>query len=283
MVIMDRLALCMIPVASAQTKDNTVMKTTLAFLTLGTLLIGTLSFAQPAPLATNPPAKSSQILAQQKTGVVCTIYAGNLSWAAFGLRIVQYSTMGLVENCDEKHFNQLTIASINAQLRAVQQPLFIIQGAAHHYLMDVNLASLPKPFVRIGELKMSPVGYVDVQIHDLIMSKGLREGSIVGSEYTPFPLTSNIHYIWNIGKPVHRLVAPNGDRYVMFGYTNRVLKDINKDNLALISPMLTLPANWKYESYLLDRTLTIKTDPSNDFTLNVLFDDAFNMYIQSTD
>ncbi len=273
------------------------MKSRLAFLTLSSLLTVSASFAQPAPAAEsapkaastqlaikNPPAeKTSQILAQQKTGIVCTIYAGNFSLAARGVRIVQYSTMGLVENCDEEHFNQLTIASIGAQLRAVQQPLFIIQGAAHHYLMDVNLASLPKPFVRIGELKMSPVGYADIRIRDLLLNKGLRQGSIVGSEYTPFPLTSNIHYIWNIGKPVHRLVAPNGDRYVMFGYTNRVLKGANKDNLSLIGPLLTLPANWKYESYLIDRTLTIKTDPTNDFTLNVLFDDAFNMYIQSNE
>ncbi|MFM7012069.1 MAG: hypothetical protein ACKO0Z_22520 [Betaproteobacteria bacterium] len=273
------------------------MKSLLAFLTLSSLLIATPSFAQSAPAAasaspatstpleakTPPTEKTSQILAQQRTGIVCTIYAGNLSFAARGVRITQYSTMGLVENCDESHFNQLTIASIGAQLRAVQQPLFIIQGAAHHYLMDVNLASLPKPFVRIGELKMSPVGFADINLSQLLTSKGLREGSIVGSEYSPFPLTSNIHYIWNIGKPVHRLVAPNGDRYVMFGYTNRVLKGANKDNLSLIGPLLTLPANWKYESYLLDRTLTIKTDPTNDFTLNILFDDAFNMYIQSTD
>jgi hypothetical protein len=191
--------------------------------------------------------------------------------------------MGLAENCDEAHFTQLTAASISAQLRAVQQPLFVVQGAAHHYLMDVNLASLPLPFVRIGELKMSAVGHSDVRVREWLQNKGLQSGSIVGSEYTPFALTTNVHYIWTIGKPVHRLVAPNGDRYIMFGYTNRVLKGANKENLALIGPLLSLPANWKYESYLLDRTLTIKTDPTNDFTLNIIFDDAYNMYIQAND
>jgi hypothetical protein len=69
----------------------------------------------------------------------------------------------------------------------------------------------------------------------------------------------------------------------MFGYTNRVIKNADKDNLALIGPLLNPPVGWKYESYLLDRTLTIKTDPTNNYTLNVLFDDAYNMYIQTDD
>ena len=310
---MNQLALGTKPAAAVQTKDIKVMKTILAFLTLSTLLITTSSFAQPARPATSAPEKSSQIpasgapqtpakssqipelgipqktektsqiLAHQKTGIVCTLYAGNFSVAARGIRIVQYSTMGLAENCDEAHFTQLTAASIAAQLRAVQQPLFVIQGAAHHYLMDVNLAQLSSPFVRIGELKVSAVGHSDVRIREWLQNKGLQSGSIVGSEYTPFPLTTQVHYIWTIGKPVHRLVAPNGDRYIMFGYTNRVLKGANKENLSLIGPLLTLPANWKFESYLLDRTLTIKTDPTNDFTVNVMFDDAYNMYIQATD
>ena len=43
------------------------------------------------------------------------------------------------------------------------------------------------------------------------------------------------------------------------------------------------PVGWKYESYLLDRTLTVKASPTNNFTLNVLFDDAYNMYVQTDD
>lgn len=289
------------------------MKTLLAFLALGTCLVATQPFAQPAPSpaaqaaptpaaqpgpsvsAPSPagapaptgrsplPAKTSQNLASQKTGLVCTMFAGNVSLAALGMRITQYSTMGLVEDCDEKHFDQLTTTSIEAQLRAVQQPMFVIRGAAHHYLMDVNLATLPKPFIRVGELMVSPVGHIDLRVRELLANKGLRQGSVVASQYTPFGLTSNIHYIWNIGRPVHRLVTPTGDRYVMFGYTNRVIKNADKDNLALIGPLLNPPVGWKYESYLLDRTLTIKTDPTNNYTLNVLFDDAYNMYIQTDD
>lgn len=237
----------------------------------------------PAPGSAPPEKKSSQILAPQRTGLVCSIFVGNLSLAALGIRLTQYSTLGLVQDCDEDHFNRLTTTSIEAQFRAVQQPLFVIRGGAHRYLMDVNLATLPKPFVRVGNLMLSPVGFIDINLRDLLANKGLQQGSVVASEYKPFKLTSNIHYIWNIGQPVHRLVTPEGDRYVMFGYTKRVIENVNTNNLALIGPLLNPPVGWKYESYLLDRTLTIKAEPRNSFTLQIVFDDAYNMYVQTDD
>ena len=75
-----------------------------------------------APEARSPNAKISQNLAQRRIGLVCSIYAGKFDWWTLTLRITQYSTMGLAENCDEQHFDSLTLASMEAQLRAVQQP-----------------------------------------------------------------------------------------------------------------------------------------------------------------
>lgn len=306
----------------------TAMRTLLAFLTLGSVLVVTQASAQPAPVGPpaaaprlaaepapagpppmaaphrvdpsrgpaginpappaagpSPPSNtnSSLILASPRTGLVCTIFAGNFSLAARGVRLTQYTTMGLTEDCDEQYYNTLTTTSIAAQFRAVQQPTFVVRGGAHYYLMDVNLSTLPKPFIRVGNLRLSPVGHVDLSISELLSNKSLQQGSVVASEYQPFALTSDVHYIWNIGRPIHRLVAPSGDRYIMFGFTRRVIENVDKDNLALIGPLLNPPVGWKYESYLLDRTLTVKASPTNNFTLNVLFDDAYNMYVQTDD
>lgn len=191
--------------------------------------------------------------------------------------------MGLAENCDESHFDNLTLASMEAQLRAVQQPMFVIRGGAHQYLMDVNLATLPNPFIRIGELIFSAVGLVEIPVTEMIKSARYRPDNLVASNYVPFNMQANIQYIWNIGRPVHRLVAPNGDRYVMYGYTTRIIKQLNKANLAEIGPLLNMPEGWTYESYLLDKTLTIKTSPLNRFSVDMLFDDANNLYIKYED
>jgi hypothetical protein len=191
--------------------------------------------------------------------------------------------MGLVENCDELHYDSLTLASMEAQLRAVQQPLFVIRGGAHRYLMDVNLATLPNPFIRIGELQFSAVGEVRIALSDMIRSANYKPDILISSTYTPFTIQGNIQYIWNIGKPIHRLVAPNGDRYVMFGYTTRVIKQLTQANLADIGPLLNKPEGWHYESFLLDKTLSIKTGPSTGFKVDLLFDDANNLYIKHDD
>jgi hypothetical protein len=230
-----------------------------------------------------PNAKISQNLAQRRIGLVCSIFAGKFDWWTLTLRIKQYSTMGLTENCDEQHYDSLTLASMEAQLRAVQQPLFVVRGGAHRYLMDVNLATLPNPFVRIGELMFSAVGEVRIGLVDLIRAENYIPDNLIASNYRPFTMHGNIQYIWNIGKPIHRLVAPNGDRYIMYGYTTRVIKQLTQANLAEMGPLLNIPLGWKYESFLLDKTLTIKTTPSNRFKVDFLFDDANNLYIKHDD
>jgi hypothetical protein len=243
----------------------------------------TTAASAPGPEGRNPNAKISQNLASRRIGLVCSIFAGKFDWWTLTLRIKQYSTMGLTENCDEQHYDSLTLASIEAQLRAVQQPLFVVRGGAHRYLMDVNLATLPNPFIRIGELMFSAVGEVRIGLVNLIRTENYIPDNLIASNYRPFTMHGNIQYIWNIGKPIHRLVAPNGDRYIMYGYTTRVIKQLTKANLAEMGPLLNKPEGWKYESFLLDKTLTIKTTPSNGFKVDFLFDDANNLYIKHDD
>jgi hypothetical protein len=75
-------------------------------------------------------------------------------------------------------------------------------------------------------------------------------------------------------------VAPNGVRYVMFAFTTQVIKNTTENTLAYIGPLLDLPAGWTYESYLLDKTLMIRTDINNDFATEIVFDGARNMYVK---
>jgi hypothetical protein len=237
----------------------------------------------PAPAAKAPTPVESKTNAISKTGLICTVYAGSPSFSALGVRVTVYSTMGTASNCDEATFENLTQASIKAQLRAVQQPIFVIRGGAHNYLMDVNLATLPNPFIRLGNLNFSPVGFVDITLPQLVQSSNLGVIGLSSTEYTPFKLQSQIQYIWNIGRPVHRLVAPNGDRYVMFAFTTQVIKHAQENMLAYLGPLLNKPTGWAYESFLLDKTLTIKTNISDGFGIEILFDDARNMYIKTDD
>jgi hypothetical protein len=59
-----------------------------------------------------------------------------------------------------------------------------------------------------------------------------------------------------------------------------VIKNATEDTLAYVGPLLNLPTGWTYESYLLDKTLTIRTDINNDFATEIVFDGARNMYVK---
>lgn len=279
---------------------------------LGLALFAAVSHAQPSPPNTPPPAsspangitgtttekpQSSQSLTPPTTidtstaiykdnsntrlGLVCTLYAGSFQLRTLGIRLTKYSTMGLSNDCDEKTYNSLTQATMEAQLRAVQRPDFVIRGGVHRYLMDVNLATLPNPFIKIGGLDFSAVGTIDIGLIEFIRNPNLSSQSLVSSsQYSPFTLKSNIQYIWNLGKPVHTLVTPEGERYVMYSFTTRVIPQLKAENLAYLGPLLSMPEGWSYESYLLDKTLTVKTTAAENFEISILFDDANNMYVK---
>jgi hypothetical protein len=230
------------------------------------------------------PAPRNVGVASNRTGSVCTLIAGSFELKAVGIRLTQYSTLGFASECDEIAFNNLTQATIEAQLRAVQRPSFVIRGGVHRLLMDVNLATLPQPFIKIGPLDFTAVGTIDIGLIEFLRNPNFKTHSLVSaSEYSAFTLRSNIQYIWNMGKPVHTLVTPTGDRYVMYAFTTRVVPQLKVNNLAYLGPLLRLPEGWTYESYLLDKTLTIKTTASKNFEVSIMFDDANNLYIKMPD
>jgi hypothetical protein len=75
-------------------------------------------------------------------------------------------------------------------------------------------------------------------------------------------------------------VTPEGERYVMYSFTTRVIPQLKAENLAYLGPLLSMPEGWSYESYLLDKTLTVKTTAAENFEISILFDDANNMYVK---
>ena len=79
---------------------------------------------------------------------------------------------------------------------------------------------------------------------------------------------------------IHRLVAPNGDTYIMYAYTNEVAKDLKRDNLIDLGGQLRLPDGWRYENVLLNKTITVRPTPLNSFASGVIFDELNNFYVK---
>jgi hypothetical protein len=89
-----------------------------------------------------------------------------------------------------------------------------------------------------------------------------------------------MHYIWNIGSLAHELIAPNGDRYIMYTFTNQIATDLSRDNLIGLGSRLNLPAGWSYQNSLLSQTVTVYPTPLTNFQSMVVFDDFNNFYVK---
>lgn len=213
---------------------------------------------------------------------ICTVFTGGFDWSQLKTVFTVYSTYKVEKTCDREEFKNLTMASIKAQLRGVQSSSITIRGGVHRNLMDVNLTPVQDQYYLIGNMQVSPIGQVSINLWEMLTGKKSRPETIITSSYTPFSIDSDMYYIWNIGTLAHQLVDPGGDKYIMMAYTNDVFPHLTRAGLTDLWSQLGLPSGWKYESVLLDKTVTIRSSSVMGTTSKVLFDDLSNYYIKYT-
>ena len=231
-----------------------------------------------APMKPKPELNAAPMATTD--GLICTVFIANFELSSLSFVLESYSTYKIEPSCNEDYFYSLTKASITAQSRVVSGSTKTFRGGAHAYTMDVNLSPVSNPFFYIGNLKFSKVGEVKISLLSAIQKKTWNIGNVVNMTYNPFELNSQIHFIWNIGTLIHRLVAPNGDTYIMYAYTNEVAKDLKRDNLIDLGGQLRLPDGWRYENVLLNNTITVRPTPLNSFASGVIFDELNNFYVK---
>jgi hypothetical protein len=213
----------------------------------------------------------------------CMLYATHLNIWRLEVVITPLSTYHL-QNCSPTGMDKLSVASATAQLRTVANFDTIIKGGAHQQIMSVNLTPLSSEYYLVSNLKFAPMGTSRLSLMTLWKATKLSGlANLTGSNYRPFPLEGKFYFIWNIGTLAHRLVAPNGDTYLMTSYTVEVAPNLTRDSLVDLATQLNLPPGWIYESYFLDKTITVRAGPNNNNTITTLFDDLHNNYVLYND
>jgi hypothetical protein len=230
--------------------------------------------------APSPQNKSNVTTGSNVTGLVCTFFIANFSWRTLSFVLSSYSTYKVEPSCNEDYYEGLTLASITAQSRIVGRSTKMFRGGVHAKTMDVNLSPVSDLFFSVGNLNFSKVGEVRIGLISSLRKEVWKITNIVNMTYSAFNYESQIHYIWNIGSLIHRLVSPNGDTYIMYAYTNEVMTDLKRETLIDLGSQLRLPEGWRYENILLNKTITVKPTPFNDFGSDVLFDELNNYYVK---
>ena len=210
---------------------------------------------------------------------VCGLYATRFDWWRLELVVTNLSTYQL-QNCSPDAMNNLTTASAYAQLKALNFDN-VFRGSAHQMLMDINLTPVVSEYYWVGNLKFGLLSDIRLNLWQIYQTTKLGGSkNLMGASYTPFKVRGNQHFIWSAGTLVHRLVAPDGKAYIMSSYTRDVQPSLNRENLSNINQLLRMPVGWTYENFFLDKHVVVRTAIESHNTVNTIFDDLSNIYVQ---
>ena len=115
-----------------------------------------------------------------------------------------------------------------------------------------------------GGIEMRSIALVD-------LGKGLPDRSA----YVPTPVQRDTDFVYDAGREVHELTAPDGSVYVMQSYSIEVDPALTTEGLGTLGSRLALPDGWTYTSRLLDDRLVVK---DVDGIAAVLQDELRNSY-----
>lgn len=234
--------------------------------------------AQQAPSAS--VAQTAEIASAVKLdNWVCGLYATRFDWWRLELVVTNLSTYQL-QTCSPDAMNNITAASAYAQLKALNFDN-VLRGSAHQMLMDINLTPVVSEYYWVGNLKFGVLTQMKLNLWQIYQTTKLGGSkSLAGASYTPFKVRGNQHFIWSAGTLVHRLVAPDGTAYMMSSYTRDVQPSLNRERLSNIDQLLRMPPGWIYENFFLDKHVVVRAGLETGNTVNTIFDDLSNMYVQ---
>lgn len=149
------------------------------------------------------------------------------------LRTTVYNTLGQ-NDCPADAWQAITAKAAEAQLDALK----VVLNGPRYWVLDGILAggaTAVGESVTVGGLGFTARAVLDLSLMDL-RSK----------PYAERPVNRTTQWIYDAGKPMFVLTAPDGARYAMQSYAQIVDADLAYADLPDIGTRLALPDGWSY-------------------------------------
>ncbi|HVU14589.1 MAG TPA: hypothetical protein VHD90_25105 [Phototrophicaceae bacterium] len=172
-----------------------------------------------------------------------------------------YNTLGH-NDCPAEAWQALDVNAIKQQFHAV----YVLMNGPRYWLMDQIIgkgATRNGDNVVIGGLGFTKRAEVTLTLTDM---KTIP--------YQTREIQRDTEYIFDAGKPIYELIAPDGSTYVMQTYSQQVDATLAMTDLATLADRLKLPSGWKYQVVVLDHDLTL----SAHGVAHLVQDDLDNSY-----
>ncbi len=169
-----------------------------------------------------------------------------------------YNTLGL-NDCPEQQWKALDPDQLKKENNAYR----VIMNGPRYFMMDRNALRNPGPTRNFDGLQARLLAQIEVEKN----SKRLP--------YVENTVDRESQYVYEPGKNVYELLAPNGRSYIMQSYSLEVDPNLNEAALTGLSSRLTLPKGWQYRVRQLSEPLIVRNTGSKAY---VLQDDLKNSY-----
>jgi hypothetical protein len=152
-----------------------------------------------------------------------------------GLKAVAsvYNTLGL-DTCDPATWKRITAAEVKRTLGGAD----VVLNGPRHFVMDQIGSGAPEPGAVVTVEGMAFRKQAEIVIH--LDQRGLPP-------YTEQKIERTTTYVFEAGKPIFVLAAPNGRSYVMQSYSNILDPTLAYADLPRLGQRLKLPPGWSYK------------------------------------
>jgi haloalkane dehalogenase len=206
-------------------------------------------FATKQDVGAGPAAASSRMTLREGThgaryGEVLLV-TGHLN----RVEATVYNTLGL-NDCPDDLWRALDPAAIK---RAYRVRAVILNGPRYFLMDKVAIADPGREIFAFGGLQMRRLATVPLSLTTLL--GGLRR-----HPYREQAVRRTTVYVYDRGREVYELIAPDGATYVMQSYALSVDPSFTEADLPALAERLRLPQGWRYRVRRLEDEWSLRVD-----------------------
>jgi len=177
----------------------------------------------------------------------------------FSTTVDFYNTLGL-NNCLAEKWASLDPAKLKKEWNVAA----IVLNGLRYFIMDRNAIQNPGKVESFDGIEARLLAELKINIH-----------SSKRPPYTENGVKRQNRYVYERGKNVYELLAPDGKVCVMQSYSQEVDRQLNEAALLNLADRLKLPHAWEYRTRTLDEDLVIQNVGGKAY---VIQDDLKNTY-----
>lgn len=194
----------------------------------------------------------------------CEVLYGNRSFLDLTVKV--FSTQGL-NDCPEDVWKFITNKTISDAYKAS----FVRLNGPRYWMIDGLQAS-----GNTVNHERQIFGGIEMNLRATIKVSLLQQFQQLWGDasYRATTVHRNTTWIYKAGSPVHELLSPSGEQYVMQSYAQIVNPKLSMADLATLEKQLQLPKGWSYRTRILTEDLNLVANS----TAYVLQDNLLNSY-----